>query len=72
MVIVPVVAPLGITTTKEVVVVAAVLVAVLFDAPLNVTVFVAPAVKFVPGMVIVAPTHAAEGITPTVGNGFTV
>ena len=72
MFIVPVVAPLGITTTNEVVVVAAVLVAVLFDVPLNVTVLVAPAVKFVPDMVIVEPTHAAAGSVVTVGAVQTV
>jgi hypothetical protein len=63
---VPVVAPAGIVTCNEVVVVAAKLVTPV--APVKVTVLVAPAVKFVPGIVIVDPTHAAAGIVPTVGN----
>jgi hypothetical protein len=68
MVIGPVVAAAGITTTSDVVVVAAVLVAL---PPVNATVFVAPAVKFVPVMVIVEPTQAAAG-NVAVGNEFTV
>jgi hypothetical protein len=68
MVIGPLVAAAGITTTSDVAVVAAVLVVL---PPVKATVLVVPAVKFVPVIVIVDPRQPADGST-AVGNGFTV
>jgi hypothetical protein len=67
---VTVVAFAGIITCNEVAVVAAKLVTPV--APVKVTVLPVPAVKFVPGIVIVLPLQLAAGSVPTVGNGFTV
>ena len=69
-VIVPVVAAAGMVTDSEVAVVDALLATPL--APVKVTVLPVPAVKFVPGMMIVEPLQLAAGNVPTVGSGFTV
>lgn len=70
MVIAPVVADAGITTCSAVEVVPDVLATP--DVPVKVTVLPAPAVKLVPGIVIVAPGQAAAGKLVTVGLGFIV